>query len=142
VASQNRHQFVFTKPCGCPIGLVEGSYAKTEDGAWDKFADDLADERRLRDRGVTVDHVTPQRVRRAVLPAHGPALHPRRCVMTADDWNNKHHLGTLVTAYMGAPGELPLQTWNPGNGEPVVLVRGVVGSVRLSHIETREDDPS
>jgi hypothetical protein len=53
----NRTQFVFIETCGCPLGLVEGSYAKTEDGAWDTFCDTRADERRLRARGVTVDHV-------------------------------------------------------------------------------------
>lgn len=62
--------------------------------------------------------------------------------MTADDWNANHGLHTLVTAHLGGP---PLQTetrsnaWNPGDGDPVVLVRGIVGGVRLSHIRTREE---
>lgn len=54
-----RTQFVFVLPCGCPIGLVEGSYAETEAGAWDILVPSYLDERRrLRDRGVTVHHVT------------------------------------------------------------------------------------
>lgn len=53
-----RTQFVFVRPCGCPIGLIEGSYGKTEDGAWDRFADDRADERRLRNAGVRVLHMS------------------------------------------------------------------------------------
>lgn len=52
-----RHQFVFLNRCGCPRGVVEGSYAGDEDGAWDMFADDRRDERRLRAEGVTVVHV-------------------------------------------------------------------------------------
>lgn len=55
---ENRTQFVFTDPCGCPFGLVEGSYAKTEDGAWDIIADSRAEERAMRNRGVRVEHVS------------------------------------------------------------------------------------
>lgn len=58
MSNKARTQFVFLRACGCPIGLVEGSYAKTEDRAWDVIADTRADERRLRSAGVTVDHVS------------------------------------------------------------------------------------
>lgn len=56
--AKERTQFVFLKPCGHPRGLVEGSYAKTMDGAWDSFADNRADERSMRDQGVTCVHVS------------------------------------------------------------------------------------
>jgi hypothetical protein len=49
---------VFVEACGCPCGLVEGSYAKTMDRAWDMFAYSRADERRMRDEGVTCVHVS------------------------------------------------------------------------------------
>lgn len=52
-----RHQFVFLYRCGCPLGLVEGSYAVDEDGAWDVFTADRREERRFRAAGVTVVHV-------------------------------------------------------------------------------------
>jgi hypothetical protein len=48
-----RTQFVFVDLCGCPLGVVEGSHAKTEAGAWRMWthADDM------RERGVTLVHV-------------------------------------------------------------------------------------
>lgn len=53
-----RHQFVFVKSCGCPLGVVEGSYAKTEDGAWDMVAESRKEEREMRAAGVRVVHVS------------------------------------------------------------------------------------
>lgn len=54
----SRTQFVFLRACGCPGGVVEGSYAKTEDAAWDIFAESRQEERDLRRAGVTVVHVS------------------------------------------------------------------------------------
>lgn len=70
--------------------------------------------------------------------------------LTAEQWNNRHPVGTPVIAYPGVRPEHPaysalnsrrLETvtrsraWNLGHGEPVVMVDGYAGGISLEHVD-------
>ena len=78
VPQEQRTQWVFRLPCGCPVGLVEGTRivkqrpvtvaTLTEDEAWDRFADTRAEERDLRRRGVVAEHMSHARYSAEMYP--------------------------------------------------------------------------
>jgi hypothetical protein len=66
--------------------------------------------------------------------------------LTADQWNERHPVGTAVIAYPGCRSSdctscprLETRTrsaaWNLGHGEPVVSVEGYAGGISLEHID-------
>jgi hypothetical protein len=74
--NSERHHYVFLKPCGCPIGLVEASARAPggppriadENAAWDEMYDTRAQERDARARGVHVVHVDHAQYSRELFP--------------------------------------------------------------------------
>ncbi len=48
-----RTVFMFLKSCDCPMGLVEGSVAKTMQGAWRMMAGSRDEEREMHEQGIT-----------------------------------------------------------------------------------------
>lgn len=75
VAQEQRTQWVFLEPCGCPLGVVEATrivrgsaVTMSEDKAWDDFAEPRTDERALRRRGVTAVHMSHARYCAEVSP--------------------------------------------------------------------------
>lgn len=83
VPQEQRTQWVFLQPCGCPRGVTEATriirgsaVTLTEDEAWDTFADTRADERALRREGVTAVHMSHARYCAEVSPLMvGPCPH-------------------------------------------------------------------
>ncbi|MGA5819706.1 hypothetical protein ACPC54_17830 [Kitasatospora sp. NPDC094028] len=74
--------------------------------------------------------------------------------LTAEQFNERHPIGTPVTAYPGIRPEYAAQTgltcrrletrtrsvaWNLGHGEPVVLVDDYAGGISLGHIDLRTE---
>lgn len=61
--------------------------------------------------------------------------------MTADQWNERHPVGTPVRAWPGSRDDSPMITrtrsiaWTLGHGVSVVSVAGHAGGIALTHIE-------
>lgn len=64
-------------------------------------------------------------------------------MLTVEQWNAQHPIGTLVLAWPGTRDAEPLVTmtrsaaWPLGHGEPVVAVEGKAGGIALTHVEPR-----
>lgn len=60
---------------------------------------------------------------------------------TAEEWNIKHPIGTVVNAWPGTRDGAGLRTktrslaWTLGSGDPVVAVEGYPGGIALTHVE-------
>jgi hypothetical protein len=67
-------------------------------------------------------------------------------MITADQWNAAHPVGTPVLAWPGFLDDEPLSTrtrtpaWTLGHGDVVVSVDGYAGGIVLDHIEVRDAD--
>lgn len=61
--------------------------------------------------------------------------------MTADEFNERHPVGTKVAAFPITRDEEPLLTrtrskaWTLGHGAPVVMVEGYSGGICLTHVD-------
>lgn len=74
--------------------------------------------------------------------------------LTAEQWNERHPIGTPVIAYPGIRPEYAAEigttqytrletvtrtrAWNLGHGEPVVSVEGYAGGISLEHVDVVE----
>jgi hypothetical protein len=64
---RTRTQWVFREACGCPLGVLEGSQAETEDDAWVEMYGH-SDAAAWRARGVTAEHMPHDRYVADVCP--------------------------------------------------------------------------
>lgn len=63
-----RTQFVFRSRCGCPFGVVEGSYAGSPSRAFKMMYETQRERDAAIDRGVTVEHMSHERYTAEVYP--------------------------------------------------------------------------
>lgn len=63
-----RTQWVFRQSCGCPLGVLEGDCADSPEQAWRGYTTGSAERRTLRNRGVTVEHMSHARYVADVYP--------------------------------------------------------------------------
>lgn len=77
--------------------------------------------------------------------------------LTAEQWNERHPIGTPVIAYPGIRPEYAAEigttkyprletvtrsrAWNLGHGAPVVAVVGHSGGISLEHVDAVEQQP-
>jgi hypothetical protein len=53
-----RTQWIFLRPCGCPVGVMEGSAARVEYDAWREFYDTAKAIRAAQSDGIRVQSVS------------------------------------------------------------------------------------